>query len=79
MALAASARVTTEQELKLPVAAVDVVDTADAVVVGAALDETVVEDEEAPHAAKKMTAGTATTVPRTSGRSLIRPLDPIAG
>jgi len=78
MALAASARVTTEQELKLPVARLVVVDATEALVVDAALDDVVVVVEEEPHAATRMVAGTATTITRTSGRSLIRPLDPIA-
>jgi hypothetical protein len=67
--------VTTEQELKLRVAALDVVDAG--ALVGAALDERGVDED--PQAAKRMAAGTATTIPRTSGRSLIRTLDPIGG
>jgi len=67
--------VTTEQELKLAVvAAVVVVDAADALVVGVAIDD--VEEDEL-HAARRMAAGTPTTIPTTPGRnhgcSLIRP------
>ena len=72
MALAASARVTTEQELRLPAAAW-VLDDTDALLVDATVDEVVVVVEEEPHAAKRMAAGTATAIPSTSGRSLIRP------
>jgi hypothetical protein len=73
MALAASVRVTTEQELRLPAAAWVVVDDTDALVVDATVDEVVVVVEEEPHAATRMATGTATTIARTSGRSLIRP------
>ncbi len=78
MALAASAWVTTDQELKLLVAAavVDGVDATDALVVGAAIDEL---EEDEPHAASTMAAGTATTDPTTPRRILIRPLDRIGG
>jgi hypothetical protein len=74
MALAASVRVTTEQELNSPVAALLVVDATGALVAGAALDEVVAEeDEEEPHAASRTAAGTVTMITRTSARSLIRP------
>src|SRR5664279_35206 len=76
MAPAASARVTTEHELNLPVVALVVGDAPDALVGGAALDEVV---EEEPHAAKRIAASRTITAPTTSGRSLIRPLDPIRG
>jgi hypothetical protein len=72
--------VTTVQELKLAVAVLVVVDATDALEVAAALDEVVEEeDEEEPHAARRMAAGTETTIPKTSGRNLIRSLDPIGG
>jgi hypothetical protein len=76
MALAASARVTTEQELNLPVAALLVVDATDALVAGAAPDEVAVEEEE-PHAARRTAARTPTMIARTCARSLIRPLNPV--
>ncbi len=68
MALAASACVTTEQELKL--VAVAVVVAVGALVVGAALDdvEDAVEEDE-PHAVKRMAVGTATMIPTTPRRS----------
>jgi hypothetical protein len=90
IALAASVWVTTEQELKLavlvvavvvaPVVVVGAVVDGDPVVVGAVLDD--VEGDEL-HAARRMAAGTATTIPTMPGRSfgcsLIRPLGRIAG
>jgi len=87
MALAASAWVTTEQELKLAVAAVVVVvvvATGGALVVGAALDDVVgdVEEDEL-HAARRMVAGPAATTPtmprRSFGCSLIRHLERTRG
>src|ERR1039458_7418208 len=81
MALAASAWVTTEQESKLPVAAVVfaatdalVVDeAADALAVGAGPDN--VEDE--PHAARRVAEKQATAILMPPRPSLIRPPDRI--
>jgi hypothetical protein len=67
MALAASAWVTTEQELKLAVVAAVVVVDAGALVVVAELDDVDDVDDlgEELHAAKTMVAGAATTIPTT--------------
>jgi hypothetical protein len=85
MALAASAWVTFEQELNLPLEVVAVLVVGEvlgplvvgavtgALVVGAAPDGAGEEDE--PHAASRMAAGTAARIPTAAGRTLIRSPD----
>ncbi len=69
MALAASARVTTEQESKLPLALTVPGDVADKLAVDDAADELVADgvldelDEEEPHAASRIAAQTVNTSP----------------
>ena len=86
MALAASAWVTTEQELKFAVETDPVVvdpegiavEPTDAVVAGptgAVVVGAVDDFDEEPHAARPTIAALATTPPTTLHRSLIEPLD----